>query len=139
MQIYDDVIKLFGELATNSAGRITIDRDLVLAAPPAVMVMLGKSTEYGKSVIDILKTTSRISLSLLCRNWLMQAVILYYWRHVLLMAHPLLNWDILKDAFPSVDSRNVQLQAEIQRRHLWCYCASPVRYSDYGRRINSFK
>ena len=55
IQIYDDVIKLFGELATNSAGRITIDSDLVLAAPPAVMVMLGKSTDYGKSVIDILK------------------------------------------------------------------------------------
>ena len=55
IQIYDDIIKLFGELATNSAGRIAIDSDLVLAAPPAVMVMLGKSTEYGKSVIDILK------------------------------------------------------------------------------------
>ena len=55
IQIYDDVIKLFGELATNSAGRITIDSDPVLAAPSAVMVMLGKSTDYGKSVIDILK------------------------------------------------------------------------------------
>lgn len=55
VQIYDDIIKIFGKLAENSAGRISIDSELVLAAPPAVMVLLGKSTEYGKSVIDMLK------------------------------------------------------------------------------------
>ena len=51
----DDIIKIFGKLAEHSNGRISVDSDLVLACPPAIMVNLGKSTEYGKSVIDMLK------------------------------------------------------------------------------------
>lgn len=55
VEIYNDIIKIFGKLAEHSQGRISVDSDLVLAAPPAVMVMLGKTTDYGKSVIDMLK------------------------------------------------------------------------------------
>ena len=55
VEIYDDIIKIFGKLADNSNGRISVDADLVLACPPAIMVLLGKTTEYGKSVLDMLK------------------------------------------------------------------------------------
>lgn len=55
VEIYNDIISIFSELATNSAGRISVDSDLVLACPPAIMVLLGKTTDYGKSVIDMLK------------------------------------------------------------------------------------
>lgn len=54
-QIYDDIISIFGELAKNSNGRISIDADLVLACPPAIMVLLGKTTEFGISVLDMVK------------------------------------------------------------------------------------
>ena len=53
--IYDDIIKIFGKLAENSQGRISVSSDLVLAAPPAIMVLLGKSTQFGVSVLDMLK------------------------------------------------------------------------------------
>ena len=55
VEIYNDIIKIFGKLAEHSQGRISVDSDLVLACPPAVMVLLGKTTDYGKSVIDMLK------------------------------------------------------------------------------------
>ena len=55
IEIYDDIISIFGKLAEHSQGRISVDSDLVLAAPPAIMVLLGKTTDYGKSVLDILK------------------------------------------------------------------------------------
>lgn len=55
IEIYEDCLKLFSELATNSNGRVTEKSDLVFAAPPAIMVMLSKSTEYGISVMDMLK------------------------------------------------------------------------------------
>ena len=54
-EIYDDCIKLFSELATNSNGRITEKSPLVFAAPPAIMVLLSKSTDFGISVMDMLK------------------------------------------------------------------------------------
>ena len=55
VEIYDDIIKIFGKLAEHSNGRISVDSDLVLACPPAIMVLLGKTTDYGKSVLDMLK------------------------------------------------------------------------------------
>ena len=55
VEIYNDVIAIFAELEKNSAGRISVDSDLVLACPPGVMVLLGKVTEYGKSVLDMQK------------------------------------------------------------------------------------
>ena len=55
VEIYNDIIAIFSELATNSQGRISVDSDLVLACPPAIMVLLGKTTDYGKSVLDMLK------------------------------------------------------------------------------------
>lgn len=55
LEIYDDCLALFSELAQNSNGRIDEKSDLVFAAPPAIMVMLSKSTEYGISVMDMLK------------------------------------------------------------------------------------
>ena len=55
VEIYDDIIKIFGKLAEHSNGRIGVDADLVLACPPAIMVLLGKTTDYGKSVLDMLK------------------------------------------------------------------------------------
>ena len=55
IEIYDDCIKLFSELATNSNGRITEKSPLVFAAPPAIMVLLSKSTDFGISVMDMLK------------------------------------------------------------------------------------
>lgn len=54
-EIYDDIISIFSELANNSNGRISIDADLVLAMPPAIMVLLGKTTEFGISVLDMVK------------------------------------------------------------------------------------
>lgn len=55
VEIYDDCIAIFAELAKNSQGRISVTSDLVLAAPPAIMVLLGKTTEFGVSVLDMLK------------------------------------------------------------------------------------
>ncbi len=54
-EIYDDAIAIFKKLAENSQGRITPDSDLVFAAPPGVMVMLAKTTEFGISVLDMLR------------------------------------------------------------------------------------
>ena len=54
-EIYDDIIAIFSKLAEHSNGRISIDADLVLAMPPAIMVLLGKTTEFGISVLDMVK------------------------------------------------------------------------------------
>lgn len=53
-QIYNDILKLAGELFTNSRGNIDEKSDLVLAVSPATNVLLGKATDYNVSVKDML-------------------------------------------------------------------------------------
>lgn len=54
VEIYNDVMKLFGELAKNSAGNVDTSSDLVLALTPESNVQLGRTTEFGVSAKDML-------------------------------------------------------------------------------------
>lgn len=54
-QIYDDILKLFNQLTTQSDGLIDYNSDLVLAMSPAQSVYLGSATDFNVSVIDMIK------------------------------------------------------------------------------------
>lgn len=53
-QIYNDVLKLYGELAANSAGLIDMNTPLVLLISPAMNRYLGVATDFNVSVLDML-------------------------------------------------------------------------------------
>lgn len=54
IQIYNDILALASELFTNSLSRVDPSSDLVLVVSPTTSVLLGKTTEYGKSVKELL-------------------------------------------------------------------------------------
>lgn len=49
-EIFEDILKLYGELLKNGNGNIDMDSDLCLIVPPALSVQLGKATDYNVSV-----------------------------------------------------------------------------------------
>ena len=53
-QIYDDVLGLFSELVSQSAGLIDNNTPLILALSPASSVFLGAATDFNVSVLDML-------------------------------------------------------------------------------------
>lgn len=54
--IYNDInTSLFAPLSTNSGGHITYDTPLKLAVSPAMISFLGKTNQYGKTVLEMLK------------------------------------------------------------------------------------
>ncbi len=52
---YNDILKLFEELASNMGGHVNAQMPLVLALSPSLNVMLGAATDYNISVLDMLK------------------------------------------------------------------------------------
>ena len=54
VQIYNDVLKLFGALSVNSAGLIDQSTPLKLCISPAMNRYLGVSTDFNVSVLDML-------------------------------------------------------------------------------------
>lgn len=54
-QIYEDVISLFGQLATQSGGLIDLATPLKLCLSPEMAVMLSKATDFNVSVKDMLE------------------------------------------------------------------------------------
>lgn len=54
LQIYEDVLKAFGQLQTQSQSIITRDTELIMGVPPEQAVMLGKATNFNISVEDML-------------------------------------------------------------------------------------
>ena len=55
VQIYNDILAMFAELAANSNGLITPSDPLKLAVPPASNVYLGTTNDYGKSAMDLVR------------------------------------------------------------------------------------
>lgn len=53
--IYNDVLALFSELATQSAGLIDQNAALKLCLSPAMNVMLGAATDFNVSVLDMIR------------------------------------------------------------------------------------
>ena len=53
-QIYDDILTMAAELFGNSQGLIDEKSDVVLAAPPGINVLLGKTTDFNVSVKEML-------------------------------------------------------------------------------------
>lgn len=55
-EIYEDVLYLFGQMATRGAGHIDANTELVLATSPATQVQLGKATDFNISARQMLET-----------------------------------------------------------------------------------
>lgn len=55
VQIYNDILAMYAELAKNSNGLITPSDPLKLAVSPASNVYLGTTNDYGKTVMDLVK------------------------------------------------------------------------------------
>lgn len=55
-EIYEDVLYLFGKMATRGAGHIDANTELVLATSPATQVQLGKATDFNISARQMLET-----------------------------------------------------------------------------------
>lgn len=55
LQIYNDILDLFGELVSNSAGLIDSKTPLKLAVSPEMSVLLARSTDFGINVVGLLK------------------------------------------------------------------------------------
>ena len=55
VQIYNDILAMYAELAANSNGLITPSDSLKLAVSPASNVYLGTTNDYGKTVMDLVK------------------------------------------------------------------------------------
>ncbi len=55
-EIYNDILLLFAQLAKQSNGRITRNDQLKLLLSPEMEVMLGKATDFNKSVLEMLNT-----------------------------------------------------------------------------------
>ena len=63
VQVYEDVLALFQQLAEQSGGHITSRDGLKLIVSPAISVMLAKATEFNISVMDMLnKYFSRLEV-----------------------------------------------------------------------------
>lgn len=55
VQRYNDILKLFGQLADNMGGHVDQNTPLVLAVSPSLNVLLGAATDFNVSVLDMLK------------------------------------------------------------------------------------
>lgn len=54
VEIYNDVMRLFAELAKNSAGNVDASSALIMGLTPESNVQLGRTTEFGISAKDML-------------------------------------------------------------------------------------
>lgn len=54
VEIYNDVLSIFADIAANSNGLIDENSDFVFAAAPDIMVRLATATDFNVSVIDML-------------------------------------------------------------------------------------
>lgn len=55
LEIYNDIIRMFGTLASNSMGLITENDEIVLLMSPKISVQLASATDYNTSVMDLAK------------------------------------------------------------------------------------